>query len=207
MKTTVCKTAVFLLLLSLVLTALSGCAGESDAEFLALTESLLEKSAAVNEICFGKGLAYDEKNGYTVSGYAEASEESRAKYGIQTVEELKALITAVYSVAMVDHIDRVVFNPVKEENTFLTYRRYFDAMDGEGGVALMVKKDYLPIAHGDVSYTNLRVDSLGRRRATVLVDITVTDGTSTRTYESVSLAMRREDGVWKFDTVTYASLK
>ena len=172
-----------------------------------MTESLLEKSAAVNEICFGKGLAYDEKNGYTVSGYAEASEESRAKYGIQTVEELKALITAVYSVAMVDHIDRVVFNPVKEENTFLSYRRYFDAMDGEGGVALMVKKDYLPIAHGDVSYKNLQIDSHGRNRATVLVDITVTDGTSTRTYESVSLAMRREDGVWKFDTVTYASLK
>ena len=140
MKTTVCKIAVFFLALTLVLGSFSGCARESDEEFVSHVTALLETSATVNALCFGEGFAIDEENGYTTSGYVEASEESRAKYGIQTVEELKALVADVYSVAMVDYIDRVIFNPVREDTSFLSYRRYFDAMDGEGGVALMVKK-------------------------------------------------------------------
>lgn len=207
MKKTVCKITVFFLLFSLSLLTLSGCGRQGEEEFLKGAEQLLEKSAVVNEICFGEGLAYGGDNAYATGGYLEATEESRAKYGVSSTEDIKALIAEVYSVAMIDYINEVILNPVKEENTFVSYRRYFDAMDGEGGVALMVKKDYEPLAIGKVSYANLRVESLSRARATVLVDITVTNGDQSRTDKDVSLAMRFEDGAWKFDTVTYSSLK
>ena len=206
MKRTICKITIFLLLLSAFVTSFSSCARESDEEFLTLTAELLQKSAAVNEICFGEGLAYDEQNGYATSGYAEATEESCLKYGVRTVEEIKALVASVYSVAVADYIDDVVFQPVKDGNTFLTYRRYFDAMDGEGNVALMVKKDYEVKAHGTVTYGNLRVETHARTRATVLTDVSVTDGENSRVYENVSFDLRFEDGAWKLDTVTYASL-
>jgi len=101
----------------------------------------------------------------------------------------------------------VIFNPVREGSTFTSYRRYFDALDGEGGVCLMVKKDYEPLAVGDVSYANVRLVSHSRARAEILVDLTVTDGENSRTDRDVSFALRYEQGGWKLDTVTYASLK
>ena len=207
MKRTVCKIAVFLLLLALTVSCFTGCARESDEEMLATASALLEKSAAVNEICFGEGLAYGGEGAYAVSGYEEATKAARETYGVETVEDIKALVREVYSVATVDYIDTVIFNAVKQENTFASYRRYFDAMDGEGGVRLMVKKEYEPLAVGRVTYENLRLASHGRTRAELLVDITVTDGENSRTDCDVSLSMRYEEGAWKFDTVTYSSLK
>ena len=207
MKRTVCKIAVFLLLFSLVLTSFTGCARESDEELIATAEALLEKSAAVNEICFGKGLAYGDTDAYITSGYVEATKAAREKYGVNTVEELKAMIKSIYSVATCDYIDTVIFNPVREGNTFTSYRRYFDALDGKGNVCLMVKKGYEPLAVGDVSYANVRLASHSRSRAEILVDVTVTDGENSRTDQAVSFDMRYEGGAWKLDTVTYASLK
>ena len=207
MKRFVCKILCLLLILATTATAFVGCARESDEEFLAIAESLLQKSIAVNEICFGEGLAYGDEDGYVTSGYVEATRASREKYGINTVEEMKARIDEIYSIATCDYIDTVIFNPVKQDNAFASYRRYFDAMDGEGGVALMVKKDYEPTAYGKVTYENLQIESHSRARATILVDIHVTDGENSRTYEGVSLDMRFEGDGWRFDTVTYASLK
>ena len=207
MKTTVCKITAFLLLLTLSLLTLSGCGRQGEEEFLKGAEQLLEKSAVVNEICFGEGLAYGGDNAYMTGGYLEATEEARTKYAVNSAEDIKTRVAEVYSVAVVDYIGSVIFNPVKEDNTFVSYRRYFDAMDGEGAVALMVKKDYEPLAVGKVSYANLRVESLSRARATLLVDITVTNGEESRTDKDVSLSMRFENDAWKFDTVTYSSLK
>ena len=73
-------------------------------------------------------------------------------------------------------------------------------------ICLMVKKDYEVKAHGTVTYGNLRVESHARTRATVLTDVSVTDGENSRVYENVSFDLRFEDGAWKLDTVTYASL-
>ena len=207
MRTTVCKIVVFLLLLSLTVGSVSGCKKQSEEEFLATAALLLEKSIAVNELCFGEGLSYGDEDGYATGSYEEATVASREEYGVNTVEDIKALVAEVYSISMVDYIDKVIFNPVKEENTFVTYRRYFDAMDGTGNVALMVKKDCAPLAVGKVSYSNLRIEDHGSKRATVLVDITVSKGEESRTDKDVSLNMRREDGAWKFDTATYSSLK
>lgn len=208
MKRIICKNAVFLLLVALLFSSLAGCARESDEAFLSTAEALLQKTAAVNEICFGKGLAFGGDGAYVTSGYVEATKEAREKYGVNTVDELKALIRSVYSVATCDYIDTVIFNPVKNGETgYLSYRRYFDAMDGDGNVCLMVKKEYEPLATGEVSYTNVRLSSHGRSRAEILVDITVSDGENTRTDRDVLLSLRYEDGGWKYDTVTYSSLK
>ena len=207
MKRTICKITAFLLLLSLTLATFSGCARESEDEFLTLVGEMLEKSAVVNEICFAEGLSYGDADGYVTSGYEEATKASREKYGVESVEDIKAKIKEIYSVTTVEYIDTVIFKPVKVDTSFASYRRYFDAMDGEGGIALMVKKDYEPLAYGDVTYDNLRIAKHGRSRAEILVDITVTDGKESRTDRDVTLPLRFEDGAWKFEIVTYSSLK
>lgn len=207
MKRTLCKIACYILLFAMIATTFVGCARESDEEFLTIAQTLLLKSADVNEICFGEGLAYGDEDGYVTNGYVEATKASRERYGVNTVEELKELIKSVYSVATCDYIDTVIFNPVKQDNTFASYRRYFDALDGEENICLMVKKNYQPLAVGDVSYANVRIDSHSRARAKILTDVTVTDGKDTRTDLDVCFSLRFEDGAWKLDTVTYASLK
>ena len=208
MKRILCKSSIFLLLIALFLPLISGCARETDAELLATVDRLLKESATVNEICFGAGLAHveDASEGYLTPGYAEATEASRQKYGVGSVADIKAKMYAVYSTATCDYIDGVIFQPVREENTIASYRRYFDAENGEGSLCLMVKKDYEPFAVGDVSYSNIRIQKHSRARAEILVDITVSDGKESRTDKDVALPLRYEDG-WRLDTVTYASLK
>lgn len=202
---TIYKIVVFSLLLSLLVPSFAGCARESDGELLAIAEDLLKKSEAVNTICFGDGLSGMEEGGYPMTGYAEVTEEDRVKYGVSSVEDIRALARAVYTVSACDHIDTVIFAPVQTENTYLSFRRYFDAADGDK-THLMVKKVYEPLAKGEVSYQNLRIASHGRSRAEVLVDITVTEGEESRIEKDVIFSLRYEDGAWKYDTLTYASI-
>ena len=208
MKRVICKISAFLLLLAVAAPLFSGCARETDEELLSTATHLLEESALVNEICFGAGLSYvkDESEGYLTPGYAEATEQARTQYGVQSVADIKERVRTVYSTATGDYVDSIIFQPVRDENTVLTYRRYFDAEDGKGRACLMVKKDYEPFATGSVQYGNVRIQKHTRSRAEILVDITVTDGTESRTDKDVCFCLRYEDG-WRFDTLTYASLK
>lgn len=208
MKRFLCKTLIFMLLFALFLPTLSGCARETDEALLTTATRLLTESALVNEICFGAGLSHvaDQSEGYLTPGYAEATEASRAKFGVATVQDILDKIRAVYSASAAEAVEGVVFEPVREGNTVISYRRYFDAEDGKGNLCLMVKKDYKPLAVGSVSYANIRIVKHTRSRAEILVDLTVTDGTESRTDKDVSFPLRYEDG-WRLDTLTYASLR
>ena len=207
MKRIIYKIIVFTLLLALLAPSLAGCARESDEAFLLIAEELLQKSATVNMICFGKGLSgTDEEEGYRLSGYLEVSADERQAYAVETVEDIRALAREVYTVAACDQIETVIFAPVQTESSYASFRRYFDAADGDV-THLMVKKDYTPLAVGEVTYQNLRISSHGRGRAEVLVDITVTEGSQTRKDQDVCLSLRYEDGAWKYDTLTYASIR
>ena len=207
MKRTVSKILIFVMISLLLIPSLTGCARESEEEMMAIIQTQLAKTAKVNAICFGEGLTPSEEGGYQLNGYSEATVESRAKYGVDTVEEIFALMRECYSVSACDYIDTVIFNPVREETSFASFSRYFDANDGKDNVCLMVKKGYEPRAFGDVSYDNIRIDKHSRSRVTVLVDVTVTEGENSRTDKNVKLDLRYEDGAWKFDTLTYSSIR
>jgi hypothetical protein len=206
MKRTVFKITVFCLILSLFLPTLVGCARETDEEMLVIAEAQLEKTAKVNAICFGEGLTPMTEGGYPVSGYVEATSASRAAFGVQTVAEIKALISEVYTDAASAAIDQAVFHPVQVDGSYASYSRYFDAVDDDE-IHLMIKKDYEPLTVGTVSYDNLRLVAHDRTRAAILVDVTVTDGTQTRTDKDILFRLRFEGETWKYDTLTYSSIR
>lgn len=205
MKRVLCKSAVFLLSILLLLPMLFACGGESDEVILAEAKTLLAKSAVVNALCFGEGLAPVAEGGFSSGGYTEADAASLEKYGVASVADIRALASAVYSVAAIDQLEQIIFVPVQSEGGFASYRRYYDAQDGERAV-LMVKREYTPVARGEVRYENIRVAENGRNRAKILVDITVTDGERSRTLKDESFSLRREEGGWRLDTLTYASV-
>lgn len=207
MRRTVYKISIFVLACLLILPLFAGCARESTDEMLAICKAQLEKTRIVNAICFGEGLTPSEEGGYQLSGYAEATGESKAKYGVDTVEDIITMMRECYSVATCDYIDKVIFNPVKGDSAYASFSRYFDALDGKDHTALMVRKGYIPLAYGDVSYENLRIKSYNRSRAEILVDVTVKEGENSRTDKNVKLSLRYEEGTWKYDTVTYSSIR
>ena len=207
MKRIIHKIIVFTLMITLLVPSFTGCAAESDEELIATAKLLLEKSKTVNEICYGKGLAFMEEGGHSLSGYLEVTKEDRERYAVSSVEDIKALVREVYSFATCEQVDATIFAPIYTETGYVSYRRYFDTTTEDGVSHLMVKKEYEPFVVGEVRYDNIRISSHKRNRAEILADITVTEGERTRTDKDVSFAMRREEGVWKFDALTYASIE
>ncbi len=209
MQRKVVKIIAFCLLIACFLGVLAGCGKPDEAAFLTEAEALLVKAEAVNALCFGEGLA-PEENGYTSGGYTEAAEESLAAYGVKKTADMKAMVREVYSVTVADWVEEVTFSAVYAESTVVAYSRYYDsvASEEEGDRAvLMVKDDYQPLLKGRAVYSHLRVVSLKRNKAEILVDVTVTYGEESRVEKDVSLALRREEQGWRFDTPTYVTFQ
>lgn len=204
---TVIKILGFCLLFACLLTALVGCGKPDETEFLATAKDLLARSEQVNALCFGEGLSPNE-DGYTVGKYAEATEESLSAFDVASVTEIKEKIHAVYSVATAEWIESVVFSAIREDNSVLSYSRYYDTVaaeeDGSRAV-LMVKKDHEPLINGRASYGNVRILSLSSRRAEILVDVTVEKDGESRVEKDVSLSLRAEEDGWRLDSPSYVT--
>ena len=207
MKTVLCKISIFLLMIALLLPMLLACGSEPDEEVLATARSLLTQSAEVNALCFAEGiLPTTHEAAFSSGGYTEADTETMGKYGVTCVADIRAKISAVYSVAAAEQAERILFSPVQSEGAYASYRRYYDTVTEDGRALLMVKREYTPLARGTVSYDNVRLKENARSRAVILVDITVTDGERTRTLTDESFSLRREESGWRLDTLTYASV-
>ncbi len=203
------KLFVLILALCLTLLSFSSCgAKESNEELISIAKELTEASVSVNQMIFGSGIAAKE-SGYSVGSYTEADEESLALFGVASVADIEARVRGVYSAATSAWIKNTVLTSVKEESQVLTYARYYDGerMEGMDFVpVLMVRDNHEPLAVGDVSYANYTLISAERREAVFTVDITVTDGEKTKSFPSSRITMVKEDGAWRLDTTTYATL-
>ncbi len=203
---------LFILLLVLVFAFLSfsSCgAKESDGELISIAKELTEASVSVNRMIFGDGIAVKE-DGYSVGSYTEGDEESLAFFGVGSVADIEARVASVYSDATAAWIKSTVLTSVKEESQVLTYARYYDGekMVGMDFVpVLMVRDNHESIAVGEASYANYTLVSAGRREAVFTVDITVTDGEKSKSFPNSKITMVKEDGAWRLDTTTYATLE
>lgn len=204
MQRKVVKITAFFLALVCLLGSFVGCGKPDEEAFLLTVEALLKETEAVNALCFGEGLAVRE-DGYTSGSYAEAAEESLAAYGVKNTAEIKEKVRRVYSVTVAEWVEEITFSAVYADSTVLSYSRYYDTVVAEEDdrAVLMVKKDYEPLLVGRTVYGNIRVVSLSSKRAEILVDVTVTHEGKSRVEKDVSLALRFEEGAWRFDTPTY----
>ncbi len=197
--------ALLLLLASFV----SCSADESDEQLLAIAKELTEASAPINELLFGEGILPLE-NGYSHSAYTEADIAYLEKFGVSSVEDIKAKIKSVYASATASWIESTVLSSAKAEGQVLTYVRYYDGTKMEGSDSipvLMVKDNYEPLIYGTVSYSNYQIKKSQKKEVIFTVDITVTDGEDVKNFPSSEIIMVKEDGLWRLDSTTYASIK
>lgn len=208
MKSKVYKIVVFCLVMLLCLGSITGCKRQTDEAFLDMAASLLEQSERVNTICFGEGIG-QKKDGFRKGSYTEADEQMLAAYGISTVTDMKQMVREVYTVNTADWIESVVFRPITDGTSVLSYSRYYDDVkphETEGEIpVIMVKNEYEKF-YGKQStvYQNLRISVSKRSRVVILADATVTDGEgNVMEQKDISLSFRYEMEGWRLDTPSY----
>lgn len=199
-----------LLLLFSLVWGMVGCGpAETEEELLEKARELTEESAKLNEIVFGAGILPLE-GGYELGAYTEADPDSLAHYGVESVTDIELYIGSIYTKATALWIKNTVLTSTKAESQALTYARYYDGnkqMGSDSVPVLMVRTNHEPVATGKVSYQNYRIVEAKRDEVVFLVDMQVTDGEMKRDLPDERITMRKEKGIWRLDTTTYADVK
>jgi len=198
-KRWLCLMLAFLLSFSFLLTSCG--AKESDEELLAIAKDLCERSDAVNQLYFGKGIAPKE-GGYVSGTYTQADEVSLAAYGVGNMEDIKNMARAVYSTAVYIWMENTVLESDKKDGEVLTYSRYYYDTDKD---CMMVRTAHDPLVKGEVVYSDYKMVKAEKDLVTFTVTMTVTYEGKSKVYEDTKLTMCNENGVWKLDTPSYAT--
>lgn len=206
------KKKLLSLFLALLLCLLSLCScnapDESDEELLEIFSALIEESKEVNRLIFGEGILPDE-NGVKIGAYTEASAESLASFGVNSVEDIKEKAKRVYSLATCAWIENTLFASSKDEDLgqVLTYARYYKGVvelaDKSKKELFLVYTDYKSTV-GEVDYTNFAIKEKSKNLVKFSLTITISHEGKSRSYAD-TLTIFKEDHGWRLDAPSYAT--
>ena len=165
---------------------------------------LLEKSVPVNEILFGRGFEFVNDNSNSI--YKKASASSLEKYGVNKVEDIKALAGEVYSSGYMSTVNASdIFSSVSDGESIRFYTRYYN--DEDGGI--FVNSTYNYVLKNEYEYISDPV-AIGSVGEFVIVKVTVRATILGENGESVKsrdfdhrIKMVEEDGEWKLHSSSY----
>lgn len=206
------KIISIVILISAVLSSFvfTSCAEvSSEKEVMTAARNLIERSYTVNEVCFGKGLPYDE-DGLYVNFLAAAigvSVEDLAYFPVsedaefQSIDEIKAYVSNVYSSEYCEFLFQRTFDGLSDSDEIAIYPRYIEQYDmftvrpDGGGMVIEELRtfdlDSIKIVKIKPKYALIRVEAYraGESIGTV----------------SLKLVHEKVDGImcWRLDTPTY----
>ena len=208
------KKNILIFLICLCLFSLFGCKGKVeepetinrnyDKETVeAAAKDLIEKSIPINEILFGKGLDFEEEGGTGI--YKMATEEALSKYGVSSVEDIKARAAEVYSSGYMGTVNSSdIFNSVSDEGVIRFYTRYYNA---EGG-GIFVNSEYSYALKNTYEYLSDPV-ALRSEGDVVIVSVSVKasyigsdKNEKSRTFDK-EIKLVEENGQWKLHSSSY----
>ena len=167
-------TVVLLIILSL--SVLVSCENDRDydeAEVILAARELIKKSETLNYIYYGKGFLFtDEGSGI----YKKIDSAQSLKYGIDTIDELKAMTYEVFSSERAALIIATVLSPIQDEDgKILHYARYYQHTD-ESESYIMVNGIYeYSMTNGiEYNYDGVRVYDVEGEVIVVSVPVTLT---------------------------------
>lgn len=209
------KKIISLFLILVLALSFFGCKKENDGEQIKNREYdkaqveeaaklLLEKSVTVNEILFGRGIEFVEDNSNGI--YKKASASSMENFGVNKVEDIKALAAEVYSSGYMSTVNASdIFSSVSDGESIRFYTRYYN--DEDGGIFVNSTYDYVlknkyeyisdPEAIGSVGeFVVIKV----KVRATILGE----NGESVKSRDfDHQIKMVEESGKWKLHSSSY----
>jgi len=207
MKKLLCCT-VFLIL---ILTSVTSCGDieYDEAEVRAAAEKLIPLSDELNNIYWGEGIGYttdlSTSNGY----YFEALPHDLKKYGIKTIDDLKAKTREVFSDEYAEIIISTNLNSVSDEDGIYSYARYYQKysdISQKEPEAIMVYTKAVILLTDKVEYLTDTIVVEGADGDTVYVslDVNVKRGDKTQK-RNIRVGFAKCESGWKIDTPTYLS--
>lgn len=206
---------VILLTLVVIMTVFSliSCAEENreydEAEVLSAAKTLIEKSEILNELYYGKGIAYTDDRNMANGIYYPADEVSVMSFGIETVEDIKTLTRECFTVSLSNIIIGTKLEVVSDSSGNQSYVRYYqkyDALDGTKPQCIMVNSetDVLLTDKVTYDYTSLRVKGAEGQTVKVTVAVSVENPEGKIQYKTLEIGLVEEENGWRIDSPTYA---
>ena len=179
-----------------------------EEEVVSAAKELLKTAEMLNIVYYGSGIEYfdsDEEIGY----YRKANPQHLEALGFKTVEELKKMTEATFSVKLSETVYSTVLSSLTTDTALISPARYYQAYDEKSGepTYIMVYTNFTPLFKGTITYDydSVRADGSKKENVYVSVDATVTnqDGLSQRT--TVTFTMVEEENGWRINSTTYAN--
>ncbi len=209
MKKTVSLLVSLVLVLSLLLSLISCDRRYDEEEVKEEARSLIEKSAMLNEIYWGEGIAYVENASTSNGAYYEASIVSLDKYGFSTIEELKDMTERVFSEEYCKIIFSTTLSSVSDAGELQFYARYYQKYTDEYMTepeCIMVYSLAKALIVGKTEYIFDTLEVIGSKGDLVFVKLKarVTHDGKTQEQELKIGLIEQNDG-WRLDTPSYVS--
>ena len=203
------KRISFLLCLLLILTSCSGIGQvdyrEPEEEILAAAKELVPKSLILNDLFFGDGIPVLE-GGVEIGVYREADASYLASIGFESVADILAYASGVYSTGCMEDVFGKRLGSVTDGSGILSHSVFYDETDEDGNfVRVMVstaEKDF----HADRTVYDDRFTVVSNRNGRAEVEVSVTvygDGEGEVMTRTNRLILIKESAGWRLDTPTY----
>ena len=199
-----------IILVVIMTLSLFSCKGEKEkdreydeAEVLSAVAKLIERSYAVNELLYGRGLEYTDEG---VGVYKMATEESLSDFGFSTISQMQDEIRAVYATSLAESmINSDVFSSIKVDDVIVGYTRYYQSTDEDGNPnGIMVKSDYdYPLKNSYTYSDSFEVSDVEGEVIVISALVTVTREDGVVKNENLKIRIIEEKSGWRLLTPTY----
>ena len=177
-----------------------------ETEVLSAAAELINLAEPLNEIYYGKGLDCHESG---LGIYRAARAESLEKYGISSVEELKAKTLEVFSEKEASLMFSAVLEPLQIDDKIKKYARYYDQKDDDGRVTFMVNSEYEYEMTNSIEYgSNITISDVEGEEIIISIPVTlkrITDEGEEKTKQTaIEVRMIETEEGWRFNDSCFA---
>lgn len=216
------KTKAFLLTIVVIFSVftINSCKKEpknreyDEAEVVVAAKDLIKKSEILNEIYYGHGIECDLTDVSNANGnYYPADLLSTKKFGVETIEDIKALTRECFTQSLSNLMISTVLMPITDDDgniiKLARYYQEYDALDTTLEKCIMVNSEYSSedkiLFKDDVEYfyDTVRVSHAEGEKIIVKIDVKVTNSSGNVKEDVLEVELLEEKNGFRLDTFTF----
>ena len=182
-----------------------------EEEVLSCCRELLPRAEMLNDVYYGKGIAYNTLSGMQNGAYFDADVTHLKSLGFETIAELKEITEKTFTQDYSIQIYESILSPLNVDGVNLGLARYYQRYEGDSEfnapLCIMVYSKFTPLYKDTVvfDYSSLRVEGSKGQIVTVCVDASIIndEGESRDTVIDIQL-IEEKDG-WRINNHTWAN--
>ena len=207
------KNKLFLLTFVVIfaLFGVTGCEKDRDYdESVVLSEAkiLIEKSIVLNDLYYGKGIAWEQNESESNGYYYKADSLSCKSFGVQTLDDIKNLTRDCYTLDYSNQIINTKLTSITDgEGNIRGYARYYqkyNALDDTPECIMVYKNSPVYLTDTvEYHYDTLRIEDVKGEEIFVAISVTVTNEKGeSQTKELITSLIEQSSG-YRLNQPTY----